>query len=291
MPLHLPNGREILLKRPVIMGILNTTPDSFSDGGQHLDVEAALARAVQMTEQGADVIDVGGESTRPGSQPVPPEQQIERVVPVIERVVEQIPGVLVSIDTTYANVAAAALKAGAMILNDISAGRNDRNMVELAASSTAPIVLMHMQGTPATMQDDPHYDNVVQDVLAFLTERAEIAMEAGVRRDQIIIDPGIGFGKTQIHTLQLLAYLDRFVATGFPVLLGTSRKGFISAIHRESLGQPIGPSQRVGGTCATTALGVQAGVGIFRVHDVLENRQTADVAYQIALAPEGAHLS
>jgi len=288
--MQLPNGQTLTLDRPRIMGILNVTPDSFSDGGQFAQVETAVARAVQMIEEGADVIDVGGESTRPASQPVPAEQQIKRVVPVIKRIVQQISGAVVSIDTTRAEVAQAALAAGATILNDVSAGRDDPRMIELAAATGSPIVLMHMRGTPATMQDDPHYEDVVEEVLSFLADRVQV-VGASVDRDRIIIDPGIGFGKTYQHNLTLLANLDRFVATGYPVLLGTSRKGFFGTIHRGSNGEPIPAADRVGGTCATTALGVSAGVSVFRVHDVLPNRQAVDVAYEITHTGESARGS
>jgi dihydropteroate synthase len=263
------------------------TPDSFSDGGQWQDQDAAVRHAIEMAEQGADLIDVGGESTRPGSQRVAAEQQKTRVVGVIERVRRELDRrfgpatVAVSIDTTLAAVAAAALDAGANMLNDVSAGRDDQGMLDLAASRGAPIVLMHMIGTPATMGRSPQYEDVVGEVESFLLDRARAAIAAGVPRQQIVIDPGIGFGKTTEHNLVLLANLGRLVATGYPVLLGASRKRFMSELGKDRNGKTPDPTQRLGATCATTAVGVGAGVALFRVHDVPANRQAADLACKI----------
>ncbi|MDD2768384.1 MAG: dihydropteroate synthase [Methylococcus sp.] len=266
--------------RPLIMGILNVTPDSFSDGGLYDDAEQAVRRGVFMAGEGADVIDVGGESTRPGSEPVEAAVQIARVVSVIERLRVLLPErTAISIDTTRAAVARSALAAGADFINDVSAGRDDPDMLPLAAAERVPIVLMHMQGTPATMQERPHYGDVVGEVLAFLLERAEAAGQSGVPRDAILLDPGIGFGKRRDDNLKLMAYLDRFVAAGYPVLLGTSRKRFMGAVCGETE-----PAALVPATVATTALGVSAGVRLFRVHDVKENRQAADVAAAIRRA-------
>lgn len=279
--LALPNQRTIPLDRPLIMGILNVTPDSFSDGGQYTSIDAAVAHAQQMLADGADIIDVGGESTRPGSRAVSPSTQIQRVVPVIEAVCRRVPEAVVSIDTTRASVAQAALDAGAVMINDVSAGRDDPAVFKLAAQRGAPIVLVHMQGPPQTMQLDPHYEDVVAQVVAFLTLRAQEAESAGLRHQQILIDPGIGFGKTTDHNLVLLGHLHCMVATGYPVLLGTSRKRFLGQLCPERLGQPLPPEVLTGATCATTALGVAAGVSVFRVHDVRPNRQAADVARAI----------
>jgi len=263
--------------RPIIMGILNVTADSFSDGGRYLDADAAVAHAVRMVEEGADIIDVGGESTRPGAERVAAAGQRERVLPVIERLRETLPEeVGISIDTTLAAVAEAALDAGAAVINDISAGRDDDAMLQFAAARKVTMVLMHMQGTPATMQADPRYDDVVAEVRAFLLERARAAAEAGMEKSRIILDPGIGFGKTREHNLALLARLDRFVDTGYPVMLGTSRKRFMGGICRVGAYDEL-----TGATCATTAMGVMAGVRLFRVHDVKANRQAADVAWAI----------
>ena len=279
--LQLPNQTSRVYDRPVMMGILNVTPDSFSDGSQYADVESAVDAAQRMIVDGADIIDVGGESTRPGAERVSGSEQIRRVVPVIEALCQRDPTAVVSVDTTVAEVAKAAVRAGAAILNDVSAGRDDPGMFSLAADCGAPLVLMHMQGNPQTMQQDPQYDDVVSDVKAFLIEQSRAAMAAGVLQEKILIDPGIGFGKTSEHNFTLLAHLDQMVATGFPVLLGTSRKRFLSAATM-SPGQPdLSPSQRVAGTCATTALGVIQGVSVFRVHDVRENRQAADTAWSV----------
>ena len=237
MALQLPDGRTLETGpgcRPLIMGILNVTPDSFSDGGEHDTEDAAVAHGLRMVEQGADVIDVGGDSSRPGSQRVAVAEQISRTAGVIRRLCGAMPHAVVSIDTTRAAVAEAALDAGTCILNDISAGREDPAMFDLAAARGVPIVLMHMQGKPATMQDAPHYDDVVAEVEAFLLDRAAAAEAAGVPRGQIVIDPGIGFGKTLEHNLALMADLQRLAATGYPVLLGASRKRFLGAICREA---------------------------------------------------------
>ena len=286
LDLPLPESRSLSLDHPVIMGILNVTPDSFSDGGQWARMEHAIGHGLEMVAEGADIIDVGGESTRPGSQRVDADEQKNRVVEVIRtlrRELDQLDRqVEISIDTTLGDVAETALDAGATILNDVSAGQEDPRLFELAATRNVPIVLMHMPGQPATMQQDPTYDNVVKDVRTFLTQRAKVAIGAGVRRDQIVIDPGIGFGKTREHNLSLLNHLEQFVSTGFPVILGTSRKRFMGWVCRQPDGTEPPPDQRVGATCATTALGVSGGVAMFRVHDVKANRQAADVAWAIA---------
>lgn len=259
---------------PVIMGILNLTPDSFSDGGSHTDRGNAVQFALQMVRDGADIIDVGGESTRPDAKPVPAAEQIRRVESVIVALRKTLPPeVPVSIDTSRSEVAAAAVNAGASILNDVRAGRDDDTIFQLAAKKDLPLILMHMQGTPPTMQQNPQYGDVVTEIRSFLLERAAIAQQAGVSKDNIIIDPGIGFGKTKDHNMQLMANLKTFVDTGYPVMLGTSRKRFLGSISRETQ-----PHNLLGATCATTVLGVQAGVQIFRVHDVMANRQAADVA-------------
>jgi dihydropteroate synthase len=265
--------------RPQIMGILNVTPDSFSDGGRHAHVDAAVEHARRMIAEGADVIDVGGESTRPGAARIDVQEQIRRTADVVERVVKLV-GV-VSIDTTRAAVAEAAIDRGATIINDVSAGREDEAMFDLAAKRGVAIVLMHMLGEPATMQKDPVYRDVVGEIEAFLLERAKAAQAAGIERGRIMIDPGIGFGKTREHNLTLMANLGRFVATGYPVLLGASRKRFMGSICTPVGGGPPKPAELVGATCAATAIGVAAGVAMVRVHDVRANRQAADVAWAI----------
>ena len=264
-------------ERPVIMGILNVTPDSFSDGRKFLDPGAAVSQAMRMIDEGADIIDIGGESTRPGSERVSAEEQKQRVLGIIGEINNNKPEtVSISIDTTLVDVAEAALHTGAAMVNDISAGRDDPDMFLLIAERQCPYVVMHMQGTPQTMQENPVYENVVEEIKTFLLERAGAAIAHGVMKKNIIVDPGIGFGKTSEHNLEIMSCLDQFVATGYPVLLGASRKRFIGSICSDTP-----PQQLTGATCATTVLGVAAGVRIFRVHDVRENRQAADVAWTI----------
>jgi dihydropteroate synthase len=257
------------------MGVLNVTPDSFSDGGLHLDRDRAVAAAQAMIEAGADLIDIGGESTRPGAARIDDAEQIRRVIPVIQAVAKT--GVTISIDTTRSNVAHAAIDAGASIVNDISAGREDPAIIALVASLAAPVILMHMQGTPATMQANPTYANVVADVHQHLIERARVFENAGVKHSDILIDPGIGFGKTAEHNLLLLKHLDQLVSTGYAVLIGTSRKGFIGKI----LNQP-NPADRVMGTAATVAYAVAKGASIVRVHDVGQMKQVVTMIDAIA---------
>jgi dihydropteroate synthase len=230
-----------------------------------------------MISEGADIIDIGGESTRPGSDSVSATEQIRRVIPVIKAIRCQLNyPVLISIDTTSSAVAKAALDAGATIINDVSAGKNDPALLTLAAQMNAEIILMHCQGTPKTMQDKPYYKNVMQEVISDLTIQITAALNAGIKKENIAIDPGIGFGKRKQDNLDLLAQLDSLVGLGFPVLLGTSRKRFMGSICSESE-----PSELVTATAVTTALGVMAGVQLFRVHDVKENRQAANVAWAI----------
>ena len=264
-------------ERPLIMGILNLTPDSFSDGGSHADRGNAVHFALQMVRDGADIIDVGGESTRPGAKSVSVAEQIRRVEGVIASLRKTLPQeVPISIDTTYSEVAEAAVEAGASILNDVRAGRDDEHMFGLAARKQLPLILMHMQGTPLTMQENPTYADVVGEIRSFLLERALLAQAAGIEKDSIVIDPGLGFGKAYEHNKKIMENLKAFVETGYPVMLGASRKRFLGTINREQE-----PRNLVGATCATTVLGVQAGVRIFRVHDVIANRQAADVADSI----------
>jgi dihydropteroate synthase len=266
--------------KPLIMGILNVTPDSFSDGGKFSGLNEALFHVEKMLSEGVDIIDIGGESTRPGSDPVTSAEQIQRVIPVITAIRQQLKSpVLISIDTTCSLVAKAAMEAGATIINDVSAGQNDPAILKLAAQTEAPILLMHSQGTPKTMQDNPYYDDVVQDVINNLTDRIAAALTAGIKKENIMIDPGIGFGKRKQDNLDLLAHLKALVDLGFPVLLGVSRKRFMGTLCNVT-----DPSELVTATAVTTALGVMAGVQLFRVHDVKENRQAADVAWAIKQA-------
>lgn len=268
------------LAAPHIMGILNVTPDSFSDGGKYTAIENALEQTQSMISAGADIIDIGGESTRPGAESVAETEQIKRVVPVIKAIRQKLStSISISIDTTSSVVAEAALDAGATLINDISAGLNDAAILALAARRNVPIIMMHIQGQPKNMQDTPYYADVVNEVLAYFDKRIQAALTAGVAKHNIAIDPGIGFGKRKQDNLDLLAHLDEFVATGYPVLLGTSRKRFMG-----SLCDVNEPAELVSATAATTALGVMQGVQMFRVHDVKENRQAADVAWAIKQA-------
>ncbi len=254
------------------MGIVNATPDSFSDGGRFLAPEAALAQARRLIAEGADILDIGAESTRPGADPVPAEVEIERLVPLI-RALRAESDVPVSVDTMKPQVARAAVAAGAGIWNDVAALRYAPDSLAVAAELGCEVVLMHMQGEPRTMQAEPRYDDVVAEVAAFLTQRAEAAMAAGVAREKIWLDPGIGFGKHPLrHNLPLLGGLDRIVALGFPVLLGASRKAFIGALD---LGATV--DQRLGGSIAAALAGAAAGVAAVRVHDVRETVQALTV--------------
>jgi dihydropteroate synthase len=248
-------------RRPLVMGVLNVTPDSFSDGGKFAATDSAVVHAEAMLAAGATLIDVGGESTRPGSFPVAADEQIARVVPVIRRIAN-LP-VTISIDTTRAAVAEAALDAGAALVNDISAGRDDPALLPLVAQRGVPVVLMHMQGTPLTMQDTPGYSDVVAETIAFLRERVAAAQAAGIELTKILLDPGIGFGKAMPHNLELLRRQRELLALGRPIVIGTSRKGFIGKITAEPE-----PAKRLFGTAASVALAIANGASIVRVHDV-----------------------
>ncbi len=250
------------------MGILNVTPDSFSDGGNYLDPRKAVRHAEAMVAQGVDIIDVGGESTRPGSERVSVAEQGRRVIDVISAIRKGFPHIPVSIDTTKSAVADMALAAGASILNDISAGCEDPGIFRLAAESGAYLCLMHKQGSPKDMQNDPHYEDVVAEVEAFLLQRAEDAKDSGIDASKILLDPGIGFGKTLQHNLELLANLQNLTRHAYPVLLGASRKRFIASLSRDEL-----PQQREPASIATTVYGYLSGVKVFRVHDVAAHHQ------------------
>lgn len=255
----------------LVMGVLNVTPDSFSDGGQFFNTDKAIEHGIQMAAEGAAIIDVGGESTRPGSSPVSAKEQIRRVVPVIKTLCEKV-DVPISIDTYNFEVATAALEAGAAMINDITALSEER-VGKFAAEYRVPVVLMHIQGTPATMQIEPKYEDVVGEVLEFLLERAKRAEEFGISKDMIFIDPGIGFGKTVEHNLLLLRNIDKFVDSSYRVCVGTSRKNFIGKITGKE-----NPEERIFGTAATVALCAVAGVSIVRVHDVAEMVDVVKVA-------------
>ncbi len=262
-------------ERTLVMGILNVTPDSFSDGGEFLEVDVAVRHGVQMAADGADVIDVGGESTRPGSEPVPVDDEIGRVVPVIAKLVREVPAVPVSIDTRKAEVAAAALDAGAAIVNDVSGGR-DPGMFELVRDRGAAVVLMHMKGEPRSMQESPSYDDVVDEVHEYLRERIEAAEFAGIDPERIAIDPGIGFGKELEHNLELIRRIDAFLDLGRPVLVGPSRKRFIGTIL------DLPQDQRVEGTIGAAAWLAARGAHVLRVHDVREVVRAVRVVDAIA---------
>ena len=253
------------------MGILNVTEDSFSDGGKFIEPDVAVEYGIKMVQAGAAIIDIGAESTRPGSKPIAAAEQIKRVCPVIKRLWQKI-NIPISIDTYNYKVAATALDAGASIVNDITA-LADKKITGLVAERNVPVILMHMQGTPEIMQQNPRYDDVVGEVLEFLLARAEQAESAGIKKDLIFIDPGIGFGKTTEHNLLLLKNIDKFTASGYRVLLGTSRKRFIGEITGKDK-----PEERIFGTAATVGLAASAGVSIVRVHDVDEMADVVKVA-------------
>jgi dihydropteroate synthase len=251
------------------MGILNVTPDSFSDGGKFATVEAAVSQAKKMVQEGADLIDIGGESTRPGSSPIPQQEQISRVLPVISAIRSQV-SVPISIDTTRAEVAEAALDAGANLVNDITAGTGDPALLPLVAARKVPVILMHMQGTPATMQINPTYADAVADVRKFLFDRLGYAKTIGIDPADVLLDPGIGFGKTVQHNLQLLNRLSELATLGCPLVVGTSRKKFIGTVTGES-------GERIFGTAATIAWSAANGAAIVRVHDVGAMKKVADM--------------
>ena len=266
--------------RPRVMGIVNVTPDSFSDGGRLSDVDAAVAHGIRLVGEGADILDIGGESTRPGAEPVPAAEEIARVVPVIESLRAHWPGPI-SIDTMKAEVARAAVAAGATIWNDVAALGGSHDAPETAAALGCEVVLMHMKGEPRTMQADPRYDDVVAEVTRWLLARAEVALVAGVARERIWLDPGIGFGKTAAHNLALTAHLDRLAATGFRVLYGASRKRTIAAVDPTA----FDPEDRLGGSLALALEAARRGAGIVRVHDVRQTVQA--LAVQAAVTAAG----
>ncbi len=254
------------LDQPRIMAIINVTPDSFSDGGQRFDSAQAIADGLAMWAAGADILDVGGESTRPGAQPVPIEEELRRVVPVVRALVAA--GAIVSVDSRRAIVMQAALAAGAQILNDITALTDSHQSMDVAAATTAPIILMHMQGAPQTMQNNPSYHDVALDVYDYLAQRVAACEAAGILRHRLVLDPGIGFGKTVAHNLRLLAHTGLLHGLGCPILIGVSRKRFIAALSRDE-----SPADRVAGSLAVGLDSLYQGAQILRVHDVAETRQ------------------
>ena len=261
-------------KQSLIMGILNITPDSFSDGGDFFEKNIAIDRALEMVEQGADIIDIGGESTRPFSDSVSLKEEISRVIPVIEGICKE-SDVCISIDTTKSKVASEALEAGASVINDISAMEIDSLMVDVALKFNCPIVLMHMKGVPKNMQDNPQYQSLISDIKEYLLARIDFVVSKGIDRNKIIIDPGIGFGKTVENNFEIINNLDQFVKMNFPVLLGASRKSFIGV----SLNLP--EKDRLEGSIAANIIGLQKGAKIFRVHDVVETNRAMVIANKI----------
>lgn len=276
-PLKLPRERIIAFDRSLVMGIVNVTPDSFSDGGQFLQADHAVGHALKLIEEGADLIDIGGESSRPGAESVPIEDELQRVVPVVEQLRSQTE-IPISVDTYKSEVAQAALAAGADIINDISALRMDPEMVRVLAQSGAPVILMHMLGSPATMQQSPHYTNCVEEISAFFVQRIAFAVQHGIARERIIVDPGIGFGKRLEDNLDLLGALHRFTQFGLPLLVGASRKSFISKVTAAQ----TSPTERLGGSIAAAVVARQRGANILRVHDVAATIEALKVAEAIA---------
>ena len=272
------NGRILRLDRPQVMGIVNATPDSFSDGGLHFDAAAAIAQGLKLAAEGADILDIGGESTRPGAQEVPLDEELRRVVPVIERLAKET-SLPISIDTSKPEVMRAAVAAGAGMINDVHALRRE-GALDAAAQLGVPVVLMHMQGEPGGMQAAPHYDDVVGEVHRFLAERIFAAEMAGIARKRIVVDPGFGFGKTLQHNLQLLAQLQRFTELGVPVLAGLSRK--------KSIGELTGredPRERIAGSVAAHLIAAQRGAMLLRVHDVAATADALKVWTAVAAVP------
>jgi len=258
----------------LIMGILNVTPDSFSDGGQFLKVENAFTHSIKMIEEGADIIDIGGESTKPFADPVSTDEELSRVIPVIEKIRSEY-DILISIDTTKSKVAEEAITAGANIINDVSAMEIDENMLQVAKNYNSPIVMMHMKGIPKNMQNNPTYDHLITEIKDYLSSRVKCAINAGIDKKNIIIDPGIGFGKSVEHNFEIINNLDSFVDLGFPVLLGASRKSFIG------LTLDVEEKDRLEGSIAANVIGLQKGAKIFRVHDVLAAKKSLIIANKI----------
>ncbi len=263
--------------KPIIMGILNVTPDSFSDGGAYPSSELAVEKALIMIKQGANIIDIGGESTSPGSQRVSAIEQKRIIIDVISQLKKVIPSnIIISVDTTLADVANAAINLGVDMINDVSGGIDDNKMFSLVAEHDIYYCIMHMKGSPKTMQDNPTYKDVTSEVIDFLNLQSEKAIATGINKNKIIVDPGIGFGKTTAHNIEILKNLNRVSSMGYLSLLGTSRKKLFSEVSEYN-----NPLDRVSGTCATSALGVMASINIFRVHDVWQNKQAIDVAFAI----------
>lgn len=278
-----PRFAGLVLDRPRLMGVVNVTPDSFSDGGETFTTEAAVRRGLQLVEDGADIIDVGGESTRPGADPVGVDEELRRVVPVVRALAQA--GVLVSVDTRRAAVMAAAIDAGAGIVNDVSALSHDPQALPLIAAAAVPVILMHMQGEPKTMQLAPSYTDAACEVVDWLAARVGACEAAGIARARIAVDPGIGFGKTVAHNVAILARLSICVTLGCPIVIGVSRKSFLARLSR---GEP--PQERLAGSLAAALFALARGAHILRVHDVAATRQAVAVWRALAGEPEPDHV-
>ena len=261
-------------KQSLIMGILNVTPDSFSDGGQFLNKNSAIGHALKMIEEGADIIDIGGESTKPFSSPVSLDEELSRVLPVIEDLRKET-DVCISIDTTKSEVANQALEMGASIINDVSAMEFDKKMIDIALKFDCPIVLMHMKGIPKNMQENPHYSSLISEIITYLNARIDFVLSKGIDRKKIIIDPGIGFGKSVENNFEIINNLNQFVDLGYPVMLGASRKSFIG------ITLDVPEDKRVEGSLAANIIGFQKGVSVFRVHDVDQTRKALTITKKI----------
>jgi dihydropteroate synthase len=273
---QLPDRLLTIEQRPLVMGIVNVTPDSFSDGGKYFGVDAAVAKGLELVQQGADILDIGGESTRPGAQTVPVEEELRRVVPVISGLTQKTKAPL-SVDTSKAEVARASLKAGAYIINDVTALTGDPAMITVVRDFDAGLILMHMRGTPATMQIDPHYEDVVVEIGQFFEERLRLTAESGIAPERIVLDPGIGFGKASGHNLEILARLGEFQRFGRPVCLGVSRKGFVGRLLNN---RPV--ERRLAGSLAALCHAMShRAVQLVRVHDVEESRDAINVIASI----------
>ena len=265
-------------RETLVMGILNVTPDSFSDGGLFYNTNEAVSHALQLIENGIDIIDIGGESTRPGAEKISEEEEIQRIIPVVKQIRELSPEIIISIDTTKSMVAQKAIQSGANIINDISGFSFDNKMIDVIRESKVPVIIMHMQGDPSNMQNKPVYDDLIIDISSFFKSKIKLATDAGIKKKQIILDPGIGFGKTVGDNFQLINQLNEFCKLGFPVMIGPSRKSFIGT----TLNLPV--DDRLEGTAAAVAVGVMNGARIVRVHDVKEIKRVVTIVEKIRTA-------
>jgi dihydropteroate synthase len=288
--LRLPSRTLVLGERTLILGVLNVTPDSFSDGGQYFDREAATARALDLERSGADLLDIGGESTRPGATPISAQEELSRLLPVLEALRGKL-RIPISVDTQKAEVAEAALAAGAQLLNDVSALCTDPRLAEIARRARVPVILMHMHGTPGTMQKGPFAHNVLRDVMSGLRSALTRARRAGLAKSQILLDPGIGFGKSHAQNFELLSRLPELASLGCPIVVGTSRKAFLGAALARPGEPPLPPTERLLGTAATVTAAILGGAHIVRVHDVAELARVVRLADAIAAASTFARRS